>query len=262
MQVLHAQRLQAFLNGEADPETTFRDEVEHTRIDGSTVWCENIVRFRRNPGSGRVELYGVTRDISKRKDVEQQLRRANRELTTLATTDALTGLPNRRLFFEIAERALAAARRNRTLAAVMSLDLDRLKPINDSYGHQVGDQALSETARRLTRALRQSDTAARVGGDEFLILLPQINQDSDLLRVADKIRALFAEPLHLDGLELSLSLSIGGSIFPSHGSGIDALIKASDQALYVSKQRRDGSFTLFEGASTGGSVIEPSETTS
>jgi len=185
-------------------------------------------------------------DISSLKVVEEQLRRANEELKTLASIDALTGLPNRRFFYEIAERALASAQRNRGLAAIMSLDLDRLKSINDSFGHQVGDQVLVETARRLNQALRHSDTAARLGGDEFLILLPQIKHDQDLLLIAHKIRALFVEPFVNEGLAFGLSISIGSSIYPRHGTDIDALIKASDQALYVSKRLRNGAFTIFD----------------
>lgn len=245
LQVVHSQRLKAFLSGEASPDTTYRDEVEHTRRDGSTVWCEVVARFRRNPRTRRAELYGVTRDIAKRKAMEEELRRANAELTTLASTDVLTGLPNRRLFYEIAERALSSARRNRGLAAVMSLDLDKFKPINDSYGHEVGDRVLIETSRRLTLALRQSDTGARFGGDEFLILLPQISRDEDVMLVAEKIRALFEAKFVIEDFEMSISVSIGASIYPRHGDDIDALIKASDQALYVTKERGGGGLTVF-----------------
>ncbi len=238
IQALHPQRLRAFLNGEANADTVYRDEIEHMRIDGSTVWCEVVASFRENPLSERAELYGVTRDISKRRAFEEDLRRANAKLKTMATTDALTGLPNRRLLYEVAEHALVSARRKRTWVGIMSLDLDRFKKINDSHGHVVGDQVLIETARRLSCALREADMVSRFGGDEFVILLPDISHEEDLSLVGRKIDRLFAEPFAIDDLQLEVSVSIGGAIYPRDGNDTDQLIKSSDRALYISKKRK------------------------
>jgi len=157
------------------------------------------------------------------------------ELEIMATHDALTGLPNRPLFYDRFAVALASTKRNGTMLAVMSLDLDRFKQVNDTLGHPVGDKLLIEAARRLTGILRKVDTVARFGGDEFVLLLWALGSPDDARDIAEKILAAFQKPFELDGHAVSVSVSIGIALFPRHGEDIGLLVKKSDEALYMAK---------------------------
>jgi diguanylate cyclase (GGDEF)-like protein len=157
------------------------------------------------------------------------------ELEILATHDALTGLPNRPLFYDRLAVALAGARRQDVQLAVMSVDLDGFKGVNDSLGHPAGDLLLQEAARRLAGCLRASDTVSRFGGDEFLLLIGDVGGPGDALAVAAKILAAFREPFALDGREARVSASIGVALSPAHGREIEELVRRSDEALYRAK---------------------------
>ncbi len=150
-----------------------------------------------------------------------------------ATTDALTGLPNRRHADEVLERLLAAARRTRRPLAVVLFDLDHFKAINDNFGHSIGDEALRATASATRELLRGSDHAARFGGEEFLLLLPETSAD-DALIVAEKLRAQIAE-LEVEGLDREVTASFGVAAYPDHEATADRLIEAADAALYRAK---------------------------
>ena len=150
-----------------------------------------------------------------------------------ATTDALTGLPNRRHADEVLERLLAAARRTRRPLAVVLFDLDHFKAINDKFGHSIGDEALRATASATRELLRGSDHAARFGGEEFLLLLPETSAD-DALIVAEKLRAQIAE-LEVEGLDREVTASFGVAAYPDHEATADRLIEAADAALYRAK---------------------------
>jgi len=150
-----------------------------------------------------------------------------------ATTDALTGLPNRRHADEVLERLLAAARRTRRPLAVVLFDLDHFKAINDNFGHSIGDEALRATASATRELLRGSDHAARFGGEEFLLLLPETSAD-DALIVAEKLRAQIAE-LEVEGLDREVTASFGVAAYPDHKATADRLIEAADAALYRAK---------------------------
>lgn len=157
------------------------------------------------------------------------------ELEVLATHDALTGLPNRPLFYDRLAVALAGARRQDVQLAVMSVDLDGFKGVNDSLGHPAGDALLTEAARRLAGCLRASDTVSRFGGDEFVLLIGDVGGPGDALAVAAKILAAFREPFVLAGQETRVSASIGVALSPAHGREIEELVRRSDEALYRAK---------------------------
>jgi diguanylate cyclase len=165
-----------------------------------------------------------------------ELQRRQEELAHQARHDPLTGLPNRALFADRFEQVLASARRNQGRFALMFIDLDRLKAINDNLGHGVGDQLLKAVATRIQGALRESDTVARVGGDEFVALLPQIQHNDDVLGVAEKIRQAIAEPVAIDQHTLTVSASIGIAMYPNDGEDLIALTKCADSAMYRAKE--------------------------
>jgi diguanylate cyclase (GGDEF)-like protein len=154
-----------------------------------------------------------------------------------ANHDALTDLPNRILFRDRVEQALHIARRDGTVCAVLLLDLDRFKEINDTIGHINGDRVLKQVAMRLETITRDSDTLSRMGGDEFAILLPRISSSTDIQLVAEKIHRTLETPFAIEGLLLDVQVSIGGVLYPEHGSDVDTLIQRADVAMYVSKQK-------------------------
>lgn len=174
-----------------------------------------------------------------------ELRTANEELTKLATHDLLTGLPNRKLLNDRLQRALSAARRNSARIALMYIDLDNFKPINDTLGHDVGDLLLQEVASRIRSCMRESDTVARVGGDEFISLLPVIESIDDARVVAEKIRHALDQPFALADQVLRISSSIGVAIFPEHGTEENALLKSADLAMYCAKNSGRNTVILF-----------------
>lgn len=178
-----------------------------------------------------------------------ELRAANAELTKLATHDALTGLPNRNLLTDRLQQTLAVARRNGTRLALMFIDLDEFKPVNDTLGHEYGDQVLRETAQRIQACQRETDTVARIGGDEFVVLLPQLDSAEDALRVAEKIRTTLQTPFELAGRLWYISSSIGIAIYPEHGVDESTLFKHADAAMYMAKNGGRNTVRLFSAVS-------------
>ena len=169
--------------------------------------------------------------------MEVELERARQVEHHFAYHDALTGLPNRKLLLDRLERAIAHCRRHGHLVAILFLDLDRFKPVNDSLGHAVGDQLLTAAARRLTACVRQTDTIARAGGDEFVIVLGGIEQQRDAVTAARKILSAVARPFLLDGQEVLLTASIGISLYPHDGQDPESLIRNADAAMYQAKSQ-------------------------
>jgi diguanylate cyclase len=165
--------------------------------------------------------------------------RANARLTYLAYHDPLTDLPNRSLLHDRLQMALLASKREKTALAVLVLDLDRFKEVNDSLGHQEGDRLLQQVATRLRDTLRESDTVARLGGDEFAILLPLTDLDG-AGRAARKVLRDLDQPFLLDGRPFSIRASIGGAGFPAHGTTAHDLLQKADAAMYVAKVKRSG----------------------
>lgn len=194
--------------------------------DGHLLDFEGSANYSKLFG-GRI--YSFLRDISERKDNEKRI-------YDLAHFDSLTTLPNRTLFKDRLHQALNTAKREKSRLALMFLDLDRFKPVNDTYGHDVGDQVLQAVAGRLRECVRESDTISRTGGDEFIILLPNIDAAQDALLVANKILHGVSLPLELNGIQVQLTASIGIAIYPEHGSNEKTLSKNADDAMYCVKE--------------------------
>ena len=154
----------------------------------------------------------------------------------MALYDGLTGLPNRKLIQEHTKQALTRARRNGRRAAILFIDLDKFKPVNDTYGHAVGDALLKEVANRLQQCVRESDTVARLGGDEFVALLADLADSHGALRVAEKMRDCLSRPFKVEGHTVQIGGSIGGAIFPDDATDQEELLKRADAAMYEAKE--------------------------
>lgn len=219
----------------------------HNPLHGNGV--NNTFELEASPlfdADGR--LYGVievARDITDRLRIEEELRASQSHLYRLAHHDSLTGLPNRLLFRDRLDQAVVKAQRRRSRVAVLFLDLDRFKAINDTLGHDVGDALLVEVAGRLQRQCRQSDTVARLGGDEFVFLLDDIARAEDAAVVAAKILASLERPVTAAGRELTVATSIGIALYPDHAATADELIKYADRALYTAKDQGRGRFLFY-----------------
>lgn len=188
---------------------------------------------------GRViEVMGITHDFTERKNAQEQALRA-------ALHDPLTGLPNRILLFEYSTHLFDHALRQQHLGAVLFVDLDRFKQVNDLHGHAAGDQLLVQAVARLRKAVRGGDLLFRLGGDEFVVLLPEIAANGEAAQIADRLVAALAEPYIVDGLSLLSSASIGISLFPSDGADIDHLVQAADSAMYLAKQSGKNTWRFF-----------------
>jgi diguanylate cyclase (GGDEF)-like protein len=161
-----------------------------------------------------------------------QLEKSRAALKQEATHDSLTGLPNRRLFYDRMQQAIHRARRHRGKVGVLYIDLDRFKEINDTHGHHVGDAVLTEVARRLSRSVREADSLARLGGDEFVVLLDSVRGREDCLAAALNIERTLAEDSSFYGLDVEISASVGQALYPDDGTDEDALIRAADAAMY------------------------------
>jgi diguanylate cyclase (GGDEF)-like protein len=189
----------------------------------------------RGATAGRVLVF---RDVTERRELERELRR-------LAYTDRLTGLPNRALFHDRLAQALLMAARRDAPVAVLFLDLDRFKIINDSLGHEIGDKVLAAVGRRLRRCIRAEDTLARLGGDEFAILLPDLANRQDTYLVTEKCLAALSGPEVIDGHELTVNASIGVAVFPDDGVDVQHLLRSADAAMYRAKARGGGRVETF-----------------
>ena len=176
----------------------------------------------------------------------RQLRAANQALTKLAKHDALTGLPNRQLLSDRVTQALVSAKREKSHSALMFIDLDEFKPINDKHGHAIGDLLLIEAAKRIHDCIRESDTVSRLGGDEFIVLLPIVESQQQAAIVADKIRHMLKLPFESPAGPLHISCSIGISMYPEHGLDEDTLLKNADIAMYEAKRSGRNAVMLFK----------------
>jgi len=215
----------------------YQRERRLLRRDGTPVWVNISVSTMRD-ANGNQRFISVVEDISRRKSAEEALLR-------VINHDALTGLPNRVLLQDRLERAIAHAHRAGTQVAVMFIDLDRFKHVNDTLGHDAGDQLIVEIARRLSGTLRESDTVARQGGDEFVVVLPELGSESDASRVARKLLDNLFQPLLLCGQEVFPTGSIGIAMYPRDGADSATLLKCADSAMYGSKGGGGNGFSFY-----------------
>ena len=216
----------------------WQGEVWNRRRNGELYPEWLTINTVRNDGGNVVNYVAVFSDITKRKAAEEQM-------LFLAHHDGLTSLPNRGLFVERLRHAIAHAHRNREKVAVMFLDLDKFKQINDTLGHHVGDQLLQVVAQRLTTCVREDDTVARLGGDEFTVILESLANTGDVPHVAQKIIDSLSRPMLLDGHEITVTVSVGISLYPADSEQSDDLIKYADTAMYLAKKVGRNNFQFF-----------------
>ncbi|MCI4625866.1 MAG: EAL domain-containing protein [Candidatus Magnetoovum sp. WYHC-5] len=214
------------------------DDEVFWKKDGSSFPVEYITTPMRDEMGNIVGSVVVFKDITERKQLEQRLRE-------LAHFDQLTGLANRVLFFDRLNHAIAVAKRTNAKIALLFIDMNRFKYINDTLGHNVGDILLQEAAKRFNGVVRESDTVSRIGGDEFTITLTNVTKDTDGEYIAQRIIKALTAPFHIDSHELFVGASIGISIYPDDGTDIDILIKKADTAMYKAKLTKGSSYRFF-----------------
>ncbi|HPP74600.1 MAG TPA: EAL domain-containing protein [Armatimonadota bacterium] len=213
-------------------------EMTGVRKDGS-IYTEDVSITPVKNEAGIIERYiAIKRNITEKKIYEQKL-------DHLAHHDVLTGLPNRLLFSDRLSKSLAQARRDDRLLAVMFLDLDRFKMINDTLGHNIGDKLLKQVAERLTGTLREVDTIARMGGDEFTLVIEGISRAQDAAIVAQRALDVFCQPFMVDGRELFVTASIGISMYPNDGADVETLVRNADTSMYRAKEQGRNTYHLF-----------------
>ena len=240
-----AKALAASAGIEVEEVAPYRDGLLHTSI---------VHKFPLLDSHGQATALGaVVTDITERKLLEQALRQKNAQLSTaieteialrqdrqrlelIATHDALTGVPNRALLRQRAEHAVAVSRRSSRLLALLFIDLDRFKEVNDNLGHGAGDEVLREVAARLSGCLREVDTIARHGGDEFIVLLEDVEGPEEVEQVTARMQEVLIEPFAIAGQEIHLTSSIGVALYPRDGETVSVLIARADLAMYRAKE--------------------------
>jgi diguanylate cyclase (GGDEF)-like protein/hemerythrin-like metal-binding protein/PAS domain S-box-containing protein len=216
--------------------------IEQPHKDGHLLHTEVVTTLHANDQGELVSVLGVTRDISERKATEEMMH-------NLAFYDALTRLPNRRLLHDRLQQAIIAANRDHQKMALLFIDLDHFKPINDQHGHQTGDWLLKMVARRMLNCVRESDTVARMGGDEFVVLLAGPIDEKQVLPIAEKIHTRLHQSFETsDGTQLQIASCIGIAFYPEHGKTPKQLLKHGDQAMYQAKESGRNQIQIFTSA--------------
>lgn len=236
--LLHTEKQNFIYNLEILKETkiSFRQELQFKVKNSNPLDIElsiSLINYQN-----KLVFCCVFRDISKRKKLENQLKYQ-------AYHDGLTGLYKRNFFMNFLSKTLASAERKKNIVAIMFLDIDYFKEINDNYGHNIGDILLQQFSQRLKNALRESDCLARWGGDEFVALIPDITSSDDLIIIIDRIIESVNNPFLCDELTIKASTSIGVAIYPIHDENIDSLLKKADQALYITKKNGRNGYTIY-----------------
>jgi diguanylate cyclase (GGDEF)-like protein/PAS domain S-box-containing protein len=219
-------------------EPTREFDWEIIRKDGTKRYFEASVSLQKDISGKPIGFKGIIRDITERREMHQQL-------NYMATHDALTGLPNRTLFMDRLQVALAQSKRNKNKLAVMMLDLDHFKDVNDNLGHMVGDKLLKEIGSRLTGILRHNDTVARLGGDEFVILLSDLEKTEYAAGVAKVILKALQKPFLSSDDKITCNASIGIAIYPEDCEDVESLLKKSDMAMYSVKTQGRNNYKFF-----------------
>lgn len=215
----------------------FNLELPFITAKGNNRWVHAV--GKANLEDGRVtKVRGIIQDITERVQLQEKLK-------LMATHDFLTGLPNRSLLLDRFTIAAALARRSNSKIAVMSLDLDKFKYVNDTLGHDAGDTVLKDVSARLTAVVRASDTVARVGGDEFVLIMIENGGRDDATEIASRILDSFREPLYINGNKVDISTSIGIALYPVDGDSLFELLKKSDAAMYYSKGHGRNQFKFW-----------------
>ncbi|MCX5853934.1 MAG: sensor domain-containing diguanylate cyclase [Deltaproteobacteria bacterium] len=213
-------------------------ELQFIRNDGTRINVEISASLILDTKGNRAGIRNFIRDVTERKKAEETIRR-------LAYHDPLTGLPNRLLFRDRLNMAIARAKRHQQYLAVMMLDLDKFKDVNDTLGHHMGDHLLQDVGEILTGLLRKGDTVARMGGDEFLLLLPEIKKIEDSTTIAQKIVDAFQNPFVIEGNKIHITTSIGIAIYPDSSDDVDTLVKHADIAMYRAKETGRNNYQRF-----------------
>ncbi|MGZ4372703.1 MAG: putative bifunctional diguanylate cyclase/phosphodiesterase [Gaiellaceae bacterium] len=228
--------LELFTEMMAGDRESFQLEKRYFRRDGEMIWGQITAALERDSEGQPRFAVSMVENITERKAAEEALRRQSELNEYQALHDGLTGLPNRTLFYDRIRQAVLTAGREGGRVAVMMMDVDRFKEINDSLGHHVGDALLEELSRRLQDVLRTSDTVARLGGDEFGLLLPQHCEPADVRIVLERICESVEEPIMLEGMPLTIEASIGVAFWPENGQDVETLLQHADTAMYKAKE--------------------------
>lgn len=234
----YAQLWETLLEGKV-----WQGEVVDRRKDGSLYTIDEIITPLFDEQGDITHFIAIQHDITRQKQDSERDHH-------LAYHDALTDLPNRAHFLDLQRQAISHAQRTQHMLATLFLDLDKFKPVNDDYGHHVGDLLLSAVAERLRAALRQSDTIARFGGDEFAILLTSLPDTEVAIGLARKLLKALARPFVLRGQKIEISASIGIAIYPADGEDPETLLMNADKAMYQAKCRGGNSFQRHDGAAS------------
>jgi diguanylate cyclase (GGDEF)-like protein/PAS domain S-box-containing protein len=222
-----------------DPNRMRTLQSEHYHKNGHLVWMESTLTVIRNAEMKPVGISGVSRDITERKKSEEQIQH-------LATHDLLTDLPSLRLANDRLSSALNMARRYKKAVALMFVDLDGFKSVNDTLGHDAGDYVLKQVAQRMLSCVRETDTVARIEGDEFLIIATEINTPENAAQIAEKVIHSISQPFIFNGQQAVVGTSIGIALFPDHGEDVDKLIKQADEAMYKVKNSGKNNFRFVD----------------
>jgi diguanylate cyclase (GGDEF)-like protein/PAS domain S-box-containing protein len=232
----------------ATEQGSFEEQGWRLRKDGSRFWADVVLTALRDE-SGYLRGFGqVTRDVTERMEAERALRNSEAQMAHLAEHDFLTGLPNRTLLNDRINQAIALAPRHLSKVAVLYLDLDGFKYINDSLGHPVGDKLLQSVGNRLMGCVRDSDTVSRQGGDEFVVLLSEVKQSEDTASTVRRMLQALARVHSIKGHKLHVTASMGVSVYPDDGLDAETLIKNADMAMYHAKENGRESFQFFKPA--------------
>ncbi|NLF52613.1 MAG: GGDEF domain-containing protein [Leptolinea sp.] len=208
------------------------------RPDGSKNWTLTSKLPLKNNKGEIFGLFGITREINELKKVES-------DLQFLATHDVLTSLPNRYLLFDRLDQAILRAQRNGTIGAILFIDLDGFKKINDTHGHAFGDLLLVKVAEQLKNLIRDLDTVARIGGDEFVVVLEQLQSEEEARQITARIVDDIGKGIDIDSLAPPVTVSVGISLFPRHGTEIVKLLQRADNAMYLAKEQKN-TFRVFD----------------